>query len=118
MAISDDIIWAVLLVIFVDFYQAVQFGAIAGIGNQKLAMLIDIVTVLGFICPLAYFLGFEWFSHQEFVDPKHPKSAKTFNGLGVTGLWLAIVIAYFWQIAAYWLVLKFSNWEKICLDAL
>lgn len=34
IAIADDIIWAILLVIFVDFYQAIQFGVITGIGKQ------------------------------------------------------------------------------------
>ena len=94
-----------------------QFGVIAGIGNQKIAMLIDIVTVLCFICPLAYFLGFVWFSHQDYRDPKNPHLSKVLPGLGVTGLWLAIVFAYCWQIFAYWLLLRYSNWEQLCLDA-
>lgn len=94
ITIADDTIWSILLAIFVDFYQAIQFGVLCAIGKQKLAMIVDFITVTMVIGPLAYYLGFEWFSHEEFVNPRYPHEAQEFKGLGVSGLWLGIFGGY------------------------
>ena len=81
-------------------------------------MIVDFITVVCFIGPLAYYLGFEWFDHEEFVNPRYPKAAQSFPGLGVSGLWLGIFCGYCFQIFAYWLLLKCQNWDRICYEAL
>ena len=81
-------------------------------------MIIDFTTVFGFICPLAYFLGFVWFSHIEYTNPKKPEYFEEKPGMGVTGLWLSIVVGYSYQMVLYWLLLLCSDWEAICKNAL
>ena len=105
MAIADETIWAILLVIFVDFNQAVEFGVITGIGKQKPAMLVQFISVFCIITPLGYYIAFVWFEHDEYLDKAHPNLAQSLPGLGVAGLWMSIVCGYTFQIIAFYFLL-------------
>ena len=64
-------------------------------------MIIQFTTVCFVTTPLAYYFAFEWFEHEEFVNPMYPKEAQTFPGMGVTGLWVGLVIGYCFQISMF-----------------
>ena len=58
--LGTEIIWILLVTQAFDFYQLVLGGVLNALGKQKWALLINIVTYLLIVAPLAYLFAFEF----------------------------------------------------------
>ena len=80
-------------------------------------MLINLVTYILVVAPLAYFFAFEFGEREQVIYETgfffNYEDHKMIPGLGLPGLWIGLICGFVNNTLFYTLVAYFTDWSKI-----
>lgn len=79
-----------MVAMLLDFWQIVIGGAIRALGKQGVFALINFISYYMIALPLSFYLPFKVGSHQQMPDSND--NLLEVEGMGLKGLWLAMII--------------------------